>query len=307
MSRIFCLALSILLSLPITACEGQAAQLPDTDSAPVFQNAESVSAGGEAEVPEPSQEPPQEPAEAEPAPEPEPEEPYVRVIDPSKPMVALTFDDGPDPACTPQILDLLEENHAVATFFEVGWNIYSCPEALVRAYELDCELASHSCGHKDLSKLRKSALLEDVATMDAIFAAVGLEPPLLLRPPYGATNQTVKYGTDRAVVTWTLDTYDWQSRDAASVIASIQNAPNLDGEIVLMHSLYGSTVEALETILPWLTEQGYQTVTVSELMAYYYGELPQPGQFYGYTYFSTHGRTDAPLSLEPAAEETVQQ
>ena len=56
--------------------------------------------------------------------------------------------------------------------------------------------------------------------------------------------------------------------------------------------------KALETILPWLTEQGYQTVTVTELMAYYYGELPQPGQFYGYTYFSTHDRTETPLSLE---------
>lgn len=291
MSRIFCLALSLLLSLPITGCEGQAAQLPG--DAPAAESTETISTGGETEIPDPVQEVP-----AEPEVLPEPEEPYVRVIDPSKPMVALTFDDGPDPVYTDQILDLLEENHAVATFFEVGWNIYSCPEALVRATEMGCELASHSSGHKDLSKLRKSALLEDIQTMDAIFAAVGLEAPLLLRPPYGATNQNVKYGTDRAVITWTVDTYDWQSRNAASVVSSIQNVPSLDGEIVLMHSIYDSSVEALETILPWLTEQGYQTVTVTELMAYYYGELPQPGQFYGYTYFSTHGRTDTPLSLE---------
>ena len=297
MSRIFCLALSLLLSLPITGCEGQAAQLPG--DAPATESTETVLIGGEAEIPAPIQEVPAETEEL-PAPEalPEPEEPYVRVIDPSKPMVALTFDDGPDPVYTNQILDLLEENHAVATFFEVDWNIYSCPEALVRAAEMGCELASHSSGHKDLSKLRKSALLEDIQTMDAIFAAVGLEAPLLLRPPYGATNQNVKYGTDRAVITWTVDTYDWQSRNAASVVSSIQNVPSLDGEIVLMHSIYDSSVEALETILPWLTEQGYQTVTVTELMAYYYGELPQPGQFYGYTYFSTHDRTDTPLSLE---------
>ena len=301
MSRFLCLALSLILSLPITGCEGQAAQMPSDDPAPVVQDTE-PSSGGEGEASDVSGSS----EAAETPPEEVPEEPYVRVIDPSKPMVALTFDDGPDPTYTPQILALLEEYHAVATFFEVGWNIYACPEALVQAKLQGCELASHSCAHKDLSKMTQNALLNDLATADSIFEAAGIPAPLLVRPPYGAVNKTVKNGTEKAVITWTLDTYDWQSLNAASVIASIQQAPKLDGEIVLMHSLYGSTVEALETILPWLTEQGYQTVTVTELMAYYYGELPQPGQFYGYTYFTTHGRTDTPLSLEPPAAAEVQ-
>lgn len=301
MSRFLCLALSLILSLPITGCEGQAAQMPSDDPAPVVQDTE-PSSGGEGEASDVSGSS----EVAETPPEEVPEEPYVRVIDPSKPMVALTFDDGPDPTYTPQILALLEEYHAVATFFEVGWNIYACPEVLVQAKLQGCELASHSCAHKDLSKMTQNALLNDLATADSIFEAAGIPAPLLVRPPYGAVNKTVKNGTEKAVITWTLDTYDWQSLNAASVIASIQQAPKLDGEIVLMHSLYGSTVEALETILPWLTEQGYQTVTVTELMAYYYGELPQPGQFYGYTYFTTHGRTDTPLSLEPPAAAEVQ-
>jgi len=302
MSRFLCLALSLILSLPITGCEGQAAQMPSDDPAPVVQDTEPSSGGeGEASDVSGSSEAAETPPEEE-----IPEEPYVRVIDPSKPMVALTFDDGPDPTYTPQILALLEEYHAVATFFEVGWNIYACPEVLVQAKLQGCELASHSCAHKDLSKMTQNALLNDLATADSIFEAAGIPAPLLVRPPYGAVNKTVKNGTEKAVITWTLDTYDWQSLNAASVIASIQQAPKLDGEIVLMHSLYGSTVEALETILPWLTEQGYQTVTVTELMAYYYGELPQPGQFYGYTYFTTHGRTDTPLSLEPPAAAEVQ-
>lgn len=301
MSRFLCLALSLILSLPITGCEGQAAQMPSDDPAPIVQDTE-PSSGGEGEASDVSGSS----EAAETPPEEVPEEPYVRVIDPSKPMVALTFDDGPDPTYTPQILALLEEYHAVATFFEVGWNIYACPEVLVQAKLQGCELASHSCAHKDLSKMTQNALLNDLATADSIFEAAGIPAPLLVRPPYGAVNKTVKNGTEKAVITWTLDTYDWQSLNAASVIASIQQAPKLDGEIVLMHSLYGSTVEALETILPWLTEQGYQTVTVTELMAYYYGELPQPGQFYGYTYFTTHGRTDTPLSLEPPAAAEVQ-
>ena len=301
MSRFLCLALSLILSLPITGCEGQAAQIPSDDPAPVVQDTE-PSSGGEGEASDVSGSS----EAAETPPEEVPEEPYVRVIDPSKPMVALTFDDGPDPTYTPQILALLEEYHAVATFFEVGWNIYACPEVLIQAKLQGCELASHSCAHKDLSKMTQNALLNDLATADSIFEAAGIPAPLLVRPPYGAVNKTVKNGTEKAVITWTLDTYDWQSLNTASVIASIQQAPKLDGEIVLMHSLYGSTVEALETILPWLTEQGYQTVTVTELMAYYYGELPQPDHFYGYTYFTTHGRTDTPLSLEPPAAAEVQ-
>ena len=99
------------------------------------------------------------------------------------------------------------------------------------------------------------------------------------------------------MITWTVDTLDWQSRDAQAVIDYIKDYGDLDGEIILMHSIYSSTVDAVAELVPWLQEQGYQLVTVTELMAYYYGELPQPNEFYGYTYFTTHGRTDTPVEL----------
>lgn len=226
-----------------------------------------------------------------------PEEPYVRVIDPTGPMVALTFDDGPHEVYSHQILDILEENHAVATFFEVGYNIPNCPDALARMVELGCEIGSHSNSHRDLSKLKKNAVLQDLSTADEAFWAAAGVTPSLLRPPYGAVNKTVKYGTGRGVITWTVDTEDWLSQDAQTVIDYVQGLSGLDGEIVLMHSTYESTVEAIKVLIPWLIEQGYQLVTVSELMAYYYGELIAPNQFYGYTYFTTHGRTDTPLEL----------
>ncbi len=216
-------------------------------------------------------------------------------------MVALTFDDGPDAACSDQILDILEEHHALATFFEVGRNVAACPEPVGRMVELGCEVGSHSNAHKDLSKLRKSSLLRDLDTADEAFVLAGAPAPLLVRPPYGAVNKTVKTATGRAMVTWTVDTEDWRSRDAQKVIDYVQSYGELDGEldgeIVLMHSIYESTVEAVRVLVPWLQEQGYQLVTVTELMAYYYGELPQPDHFYGYTYFASHGRTDAPIEL----------
>lgn len=296
MKRLFSLLLPMLLLFFCTACVGRAAAPePDVGQAAPLDAAVQPP---EEELPPQLAEPVPLPPKEEPAPR--QEEPYVRVIDPAKPMVALTFDDGPDETCSGQILDILEENHALATFFEVGRNVAACPEPVARMAEMGCEIGSHSNAHKDLSKLRKSALLRDLDTADEAFAAAGAPVPALVRPPYGAVNKTVKSATGRAMVTWTVDTEDWRSRDAQAVIEYVQGLGDLDGEIVLMHSIYESTVEAVRVLVPWLQEQGYQLVTVTELMAYYYGELPQPDRFYGYTYFSTHGRTDAPVELPGA-------
>ena len=286
MNRLYSFFLALLLLLACTACVGRAAA---PDPAP------GQAAPLDAVTTQPSE--PEEVPEEEPPAPPEPEEPYVRVIDPAMPMVALTFDDGPDETCSNQILDILEEHHALATFFEVGRNVAACPEPVGRMVELGCEVGSHSNAHKDLSKLRKSSLLRDLDTADEAFVLAGASAPLLVRPPYGAVNKTVKSATGRAMVTWTVDTEDWRSRDAQKVIDYVQSYGALDGEIILMHSIYESTVEAVRVLVPWLQEQGYQLVTVTELMAYYYGELPQPDHFYGYTYFATHGRTDAPIEL----------
>lgn len=236
-------------------------------------------------------------------PEPEPEEPYVRVIDPALPMVALTFDDGPHEEYTGRILDVLEEHHAVATFFEVGRNVRACPDPLLRMAELSCEIASHSNAHKDLSKLKRSAMQADLDTADQAFIDAGVEAPALVRPPYGSVNKAVKHESGRAMITWTVDTLDWKVKDTEKVVSYVKGLENLDGEIVLLHSTYETTADAVAELVPWLIEQGYQLVTVTELMAYYYGELPAANCFYGYTYFTTHGRTDTPLALPASQEE----
>ena len=290
MNRLFTLFLALLLLLSSTACVGRAAAPAEED--PAAGEPQEVAAAQPLES-EPAGEPGPEPAEEVE----EPEEPYVRVIDPAKPMVALTFDDGPHGTWSDVILDVLEENHALATFFEVGNNVRNYPEPVKRMADMGCEVASHSNAHKNLSKLKKKALLNDLDTADEAFAAAGVEAPTLVRPPYGAVNKTVKSATGRSKITWTVDTEDWKSRDAQAVIKYVQGAGDLDGEIILMHSIYESTAEAVKVLVPWLQEQGYQLVTVTELLAYYYGELPQPDHFYGYTYFTTHDRTDTPVPL----------
>lgn len=275
--------LTLAMLLLCTGCVGKAAAPAEPPQA------ESLDASA---IAEPVSEPQEEPEVAE-----EPEEPYIRVIDPAKPMVALTFDDGPDEVYSNAILDVLEANHALATFFEVGRNVTACPEPVRRMADLGCEVASHSNAHKDLSKMKKAALLRDLDIADEAFIAAGVDAPAMVRPPYGAVNKTVKNASGRAIITWTVDTEDWKSRDAQAVVDFVQNYGDLDGEIILMHSIYQSTADAAAILVPWLQEQGYQLVTVTELMAFYYGELPQPDHFYGYTYFTTHGRTDTPVEL----------
>lgn len=145
MKRLIYLALSLTLLFACTSCVGKAAALP----------AEAVPTAAQ----------PPELALITPPIE-EPEEPCVRTIDPAKPMVALTYDDGPHETCSDLILDVLEEHHAVATFFEVGRNVARYPQVLVREQALGCEIASHSNAHRDLSKLKKSALLADLDAAD---------------------------------------------------------------------------------------------------------------------------------------------
>lgn len=303
MNRILALALAAVLLPVCMGCAQRPAQTVDENADPPQADSSALSTPDippditpdtqPVEVPVPPQEP-QEPQE--------PEEPYVRVIDPSQPMVALTFDDGPHPVWSNAILDTLEANHGVATFFEVAVNIPDAPDALVRMLELGCEIGSHSNAHRNLGKLSLEEILRDLDTADEAFIAATGQAPTLLRPPYGSVNKALKTASGRSVITWDVDTMDWDSQDAETVINYVQSLEDLDGHILLMHSTYESTAQAVEVLVPWLMDQGYQLVTVSELFAYYYGELLQPDQFYGYTYFTTHGRTDTPLELPESVE-----
>ena len=242
------------------------------------------------------------PEEGSPAPE-TPVEPLPetqRVVDPTRPMVALTFDDGPHTVYTDQILDILEKNGAVATFFEVARNLPKAPDAVRRAVDLGCEIGSHSYRHANLGKMDQAAQQADQAAADAIFQEVLGTTPTLLRPPYGSMNKTLKTTCGRSIVTWSIDTEDWLSKDADKVVASVQNAGNLDGQVILLHSIYGSTVEATEVLVPWLLERGYQLVTISELIQLRFGDQVEPNRSYNYDYFRFHV-PPLPTTTEPAA------
>ena len=242
------------------------------------------------------------PEEGSPAPE-TPVEPLPetqRVVDPTRPMVALTFDDGPHAVYTDQILDILEKNGAVATFFEVARNLPKAPDAVRRAAAMGCEVGSHSYRHADLGKMDKDGQLADQAAADALFQEVLGTTPTLLRPPYGSMNKTLKTTCGRSIVTWTIDPEDWLCKNADTVVSRVKGESRLDGQVILLHSIYPSTVEATKTLVPWLQEQGYQLVTISELIEQRFNDQVEPNRSYNYDYFRFQV-PELPTAAEPAA------
>ncbi|MBE6573977.1 MAG: hypothetical protein E7652_06250 [Ruminococcaceae bacterium] len=187
-----------------------------------------------------------------------------RYIDPNKPMVALTYDDGPHRTYTNQILDTMEKYGAVATFFELGNRAENCGDIIRREVELGCEVGNHSYDHPNLANLSASGVYNQInKTNNIIYNACGVWPELV-RPPYGSLSTTAKNNINAPAINWSIDTLDWKYRDASYVTSVIKSQVS-DGSVILMHSLYGSTAKATEIIVPWLLSQGYQLVTVSEL------------------------------------------
>lgn len=216
--------------------------------------------------------------------DPEGEPDNGRNIDPDKLMVALTFDDGPCDPCSNEIMDILAEYNSLATFFDVGSRAEVYPDIVAREVEMGFELGSHTYSHADLAKLSDEEAKAEMDKANDVFISITGKPASLLRPPYGSLGGKSPLSSI-PVVTWSVDTLDWQSRDAEKIMQIIMDEGNLDGKVILMHSLYPSTVEALKTLVPYLIDNGYQLVTVSELAKYKYGDDLQPGTVYGYDYF----------------------
>lgn len=197
-------------------------------------------------------------------------------IDPARPMIALTFDDGPKASVTNRILDSLQANGGRATFFMVGSSVNSNVEVIQRMVSQGCEVANHTHDHKYLTKIGAQGILSQVgSTSQKIQAACGVSP-VLMRPPGGYIDQASlnTLGTmGMPAIMWSIDTRDWQHRNAQRTIDTVLSQVK-DGDIILMHDLYSATADAAQVLIPELTARGYQLVTVSELGAYRGGILP---------------------------------
>ena len=220
--------------------------------------------------------------ERDPNAEPEPEdteEPFV--IDPEKPMIALTFDDGPS-GYTEGVLDVFKEYGGHGTFCLVGNRINKNKDTVIRTAAEGHEIATHTWDHTNLTTVSgdeaASKMSEVENFVDDIVEGYDIK---FLRPPYGSINGDVKAAARReglAIATWSIDTLDWKTRNAEKTIATVK-AEVQDGSIILFHDIYESTLEAVKVLIPYLINEGYQLVTLSELLYYKEGGAV-PGTVY---------------------------
>ncbi len=191
-----------------------------------------------------------------------------RYLDLTKPMVALTFDDGPKSDVGNALMDALEAVDGRGTFFVVGERLEEHKEELQRMVDNGHEIANHSWDH-DLSLTNKGVdyiRSEFSKTDDKLRELVGIETTLV-RLPGGKITDDVKSAVSKPMIYWSLDTEDWKSRNAQAVEAKVDGHVT-DGDIILMHELYSSTEEACQEIIPRLHNEGFQLVTVSELIQF---------------------------------------
>ena len=189
----------------------------------------------------------------------------VYSVNPNKKMVALTFDDGPYRPVTNQILDALKKYNARATFFVVGSRLSTYKDCLERENKLGCEIACHTFNHKSLTSLSESSIKKEISDTNTLVKKYTGQTVKLVRAPGGAVNSKVKNTVSYPLVNWSVDTMDWKNRNADTTFANFKKNVK-DGSIVLMHDLYASTGNAASRIIPWLINNGYQIVTVSEMM-----------------------------------------
>lgn len=185
--------------------------------------------------------------------------------------VALTFDDGPHPRYTEKILDILDEFDVTATFFVIGVNAENYPEALDKIVNSGCEIANHTYSHVRIDKMSEDELYQEIKKCEDVLYEKTGKRPTLFRPPEGRVPQTLLTLSDTmgySVVLWSIDTLDWSHNPSEKISATVMKQMR-GGDIILMHdyvSGLNTTCDALRIFIPKLLAEGYEFVTVSELI-----------------------------------------
>lgn len=185
-----------------------------------------------------------------------------------KKYIALSFDDGPSASTIDEYLKILKEHNATATFYMLGANMKNDPDSVQKIVESGNELATHTWNHKNLNRTSAEIIRDDLEKSSSSFKEMVGYRPYLMRCPYGNINDTVKslnqeYGMISCM--WDIDTLDWKVSDPNTIINNVK-AHAGDGQIILMHEGKKVDLKVLPEILSWLNEQGYQVVSVGELL-----------------------------------------
>jgi len=183
--------------------------------------------------------------------------------------VCLTFDDGPNPAYTPRILQILKEKKVRATFFLIGQHAQQHPDLVKKIYESGHELGDHTFSHVELPKVPSDKIKQEVESTRSIVESATGAKIFLFRPPWGIFDgRSLAEIAMRKfdAVLWSVDSRDWSRPGIAQIQANVlEKAGN--GSIILFHDDHDQIVQALPDIILNLQQRGYQFITVSEMMA----------------------------------------
>lgn len=185
------------------------------------------------------------------------------IIDPSKKIVAITFDDGPS-QYTKDIIKTLKEYDCNATFFVLGNKVEAYQDIIKESIKNGNEIGNHSYNHKWLSRLSKEEIINQIEKTQNILKETVNYTPTHLRPTYGSVNNKIRKNTDLEITLWTIDTKDWRIKNVDRIVERALNNVS-DGDIILMHDIFERSSNALKIMIPKLKEAGYQLVTISEL------------------------------------------
>lgn len=185
--------------------------------------------------------------------------------------IALTFDDGPHPRYTEEILNILAEYQIRATFFIIGVNAENYPEHLKMIVDSGCEIGNHTYSHARINKMDRSAIQQEIEQCErTVFRLTGYHP-CLFRPPEGVMSDTLSEVIKEMqynIVLWSIDTLDWAMNPSENICQTVTDQLK-GGDIILMHDYVSggnTTCQALKKMIPLLLAKGYEFVTVSELI-----------------------------------------
>ncbi len=182
---------------------------------------------------------------------------------PAGSQVALTFEDGPD-IYTERLLNALEEQDAKATFFVVGDAASDFPDTINRILNTGNELGNHTYSHETLTKLDSSEIPYQINDLNQVIEQLTGTSTDLLRPPYGAVNETVQENSDFPIILWSLDSGDKDTSEIGDIVQKVLENVK-DGDIIRMHDTHETSVAAAEVLITELKNRGFELVTVSEL------------------------------------------
>ena len=179
--------------------------------------------------------------------------------------VALTYDDGPNPEYSEKLLDGLKDREVKATFFLLGNQVELYPDIVKRMHGEGHLIGNHSYDHVNLGALCESEACTQIKkTNDAIYKVTG-EYPEYLRPPFGSVKNKLDEDMNMIVTLWDIDTRDWEVQNVASIESKVLGKAK-DGEIILMHDAYATSVTAALDLIDKMKQDGYEFVTVDELI-----------------------------------------